>query len=158
MLLRTPNYNLYLFLLAATDGSRQILSIKLLPGIFSSIYRVARIVFLSHSYAPVIPEWFLCPGYLEVLQFTKNFTCTHGPSMFHFPLVQHNFLQISDFSLFHLYLCSHVFLKLIFSLFLKKILFIFRGEGRETSMCACLSHAPYWGPGLQPRCVPWVGI
>ena len=24
-------------------------------------------------------------------------------------------------------------------------------------MCGCLSHAPYWGPGLQPRCVPWLG-
>ena len=39
-------------------------------------------------------------------------------------------------------------------------LFIFRergreGErGRERSMCGCLSHARYWGPGLQPRCVP----
>ena len=25
-------------------------------------------------------------------------------------------------------------------------------------MCGCLSHAPYWGPGLQPRHVPWAGI
>ena len=25
-------------------------------------------------------------------------------------------------------------------------------------MCGCLSHDPYWGPGLQPRCVPWLGI
>ena len=39
-------------------------------------------------------------------------------------------------------------------------LFIFRergmeGErGRETSMCGCLSHAPYWGPDPQPRHVP----
>ena len=23
-----------------------------------------------------------------------------------------------------------------------------REKGRETSMCGCLSHAPYWGPGL----------
>ena len=34
-------------------------------------------------------------------------------------------------------------------------LFLERGEGkekeRETSMCGCVSHAPYWGPGLQPR-------
>ena len=35
--------------------------------------------------------------------------------------------------------------------------FIFRGgkgrrkRGRETSMCGCLSHAPYWGPGQKPR-------
>ena len=37
-------------------------------------------------------------------------------------------------------------------------LFLERGEGkekgRETSMCGCLSRAPYWGPGLQPRHVP----
>ena len=25
-------------------------------------------------------------------------------------------------------------------------------------MCGCLSRAPYWGPGLQPRHVPWLGI
>ena len=25
-------------------------------------------------------------------------------------------------------------------------------------MCGCLSHAPNWGPGLQPRHVPWLGI
>ena len=25
-------------------------------------------------------------------------------------------------------------------------------------MCGCLSHAPYWGPGPQPRYVPWPGI
>ena len=25
-------------------------------------------------------------------------------------------------------------------------------------MCGCLSHSPYWGPGPQPRHVPWVGI
>ena len=49
-------------------------------------------------------------------------------------------------------------------LFLKKkiYLFVFRervreGErGRETSMCGCLSRAPNWGPGLQPRqCPEW---
>ena len=38
-------------------------------------------------------------------------------------------------------------------------LFIFReGEGREkereTSVCGCLSDAPYWEPGLQPKYVP----
>ena len=40
-------------------------------------------------------------------------------------------------------------------------LFIFRQRekrGTETSMCGCLSHAPYWGPGQQPRLVPWPGI
>ena len=25
-------------------------------------------------------------------------------------------------------------------------------------MCGCLSHALYWGPGPQPRLVPWLGI
>ena len=43
------------------------------------------------------------------------------------------------------------------------ILFIYsleRGEGkekrgRETSVCGCLSHAPYWGPGAEARHVPW---
>ena len=43
-------------------------------------------------------------------------------------------------------------------------LFIFReGKGgrkrrRETSVCGCLSQAPFWGPDLQPRHVPSVGI
>ena len=46
-----------------------------------------------------------------------------------------------------------------------KILFIYfregkggRTRGRETSMCSCLSCAPCWGPGLQPRHVPRLGI
>ena len=25
-------------------------------------------------------------------------------------------------------------------------------------MSGCLMHAPYWGPGLKPRHVPWLGI
>ena len=33
-----------------------------------------------------------------------------------------------------------------------------RKRGRETSMCGCLSCASYWGPGPQPRHVPWVGM
>ena len=43
-------------------------------------------------------------------------------------------------------------------------LFIFREgkrgrrRGRETSMCACLSHTPYWRPGPKPRHVLWLGI
>ena len=42
-------------------------------------------------------------------------------------------------------------------------LFLHRGEGWEKqrekiSMCGCLLHAPYWGPGLNPRHVPWLGI
>ena len=60
------------------------------------------------------------------------------------------------------------FLKGLMSTFLLlfKILFIYfqregkggRKRGRETSLCRCLSHAPYWGPGLQPRPVPCLRI
>ena len=50
--------------------------------------------------------------------------------------------------------------------FFFKILFIYflkrgkggRKRGRETSICCCLSHGPHWGPGLQPKHVPWLGI
>ena len=40
------------------------------------------------------------------------------------------------------------------------IFFIFRERWREgeRSMCGCLSHAPYWGSGLQHRHVPWLGL
>ena len=53
--------------------------------------------------------------------------------------------------------------QLILLNFFKKrfYLFILRewgGRGRETSMCGCLLCAPYWGPGLQPRHVPCLGI
>ena len=51
------------------------------------------------------------------------------------------------------------------NIFFKRFyLFIFRergkeGErGKERSMCGCLSCGPHWGPGLQPRHVPWLGI
>ena len=47
-------------------------------------------------------------------------------------------------------------------LFLKKdYLFLERGKGKERErniMCGCLSHTRCWGPGLQPRHVPWLGI
>ena len=47
---------------------------------------------------------------------------------------------------------------LLLLLLFKKILSLNRGEGRkrgrETSVCGCLSCAPYWGPGPQPRRVP----
>ena len=32
-----------------------------------------------------------------------------------------------------------------------------RKRGRETSVCGCLSCAPYWGPGPQSRHEPWSG-
>ena len=53
----------------------------------------------------------------------------------------------------------------IIALFKKRFyLFISRERGRkgeregETSMCGCLSCAPYWGPTPQPSHVPWLGI
>ena len=50
--------------------------------------------------------------------------------------------------------------------FFLKILFLFyfwregkgRRQGEKHPMCGCLSHAPYWEPGRQPRHVPWLGI
>ena len=33
-----------------------------------------------------------------------------------------------------------------------------RKRGRETSMCGYLSRGPHWGPGLQPRHAPSLGI
>ena len=33
-----------------------------------------------------------------------------------------------------------------------------RKRGRETSRCGCLSCTPNWGPGPQPRHVPWLEI
>ena len=58
------------------------------------------------------------------------------------------------------FLIQYYFLILFFGRF---YLFLERGKGgrkrsRETSICGCLSCAPYWGPGLQPRHVPWLGI
>ena len=50
---------------------------------------------------------------------------------------------------------------LLFKKYFFKFIFRERGRGekeRETSVCGCLSSVPYWGPGLQPRHVPWLGI
>ena len=51
----------------------------------------------------------------------------------------------------------------LFYFFKKYFIYLFleRGEGKERgreSSIGCLSHAPNWGPGLQPRHVPWPGI
>ena len=38
-------------------------------------------------------------------------------------------------------------------------MYVFMTEGkggRKTSMCGCLLHTPTWGPGAQPRHVPWL--
>ena len=67
------------------------------------------------------------------------------------------------------YLCCTLYKELalaIFNIYSFTYLFLFiylerkgrRKRGRETSMCGCLSQAPYCGPGLQPRHVPWLGI
>ena len=50
-----------------------------------------------------------------------------------------------------------------FFFFFKDYLLIFRERGRERkkgreTMCGCLSCSSNWGPGLQPRHVPWLGI
>ena len=50
----------------------------------------------------------------------------------------------------------------LFVTFINFTLFIFRERGREGErerekyhcVVGCLSRAPYWGPGLQPRLVP----
>ena len=56
------------------------------------------------------------------------------------------------------YLLSHSLA--LHSTFLKKdfIFFIFRGWGREGKREGNISSAPYWGPGGQPRHVPWLQI
>ena len=55
--------------------------------------------------------------------------------------------------------CFTMYLLLLFFLRLY-LLFSERGKekGRKIPMCGCLSRAPYWGPGPQPRLVPCVGI
>ena len=57
-------------------------------------------------------------------------------------------LMINDVE--HLLFKSFIYLFIYFKRHGKK--------GRETSVCGCLLHTPNWGPGLQPRCVPWQGI
>ena len=58
-----------------------------------------------------------------------------------------------------------LFCHFYFILFLKILFSHFQREGkggrrrgRETSMHGCLLSAPYWGPGSQPRHVPWLVI
>ena len=51
--------------------------------------------------------------------------------------------------------CVFLFFVFRFYLFLEREV---KEKGRETSMCGCISWAPYWGPGPQPRHVPWLGM
>ena len=61
---------------------------------------------------------------------------------------------------------SHAVFEVKKALFFLKIfiyLFVERGEGREKERERNISvwlhlHAPYWGPGPQPKHVPWLGI
>ena len=87
--------------------------------------------------------------------------CTHLFSVF-------SFLMISfvprDFK-YHLYAENPQFLIYIFFYFFNIYLFIFRQRGREEErkgekhQCLVVSHMPHvWGPGLQPRHVPQLGI
>ena len=66
----------------------------------------------------------------------------------------YHYLQMGGFYLFFFFAdlkCTHL-----------KILFLFllrkdkggRKKGRETSMCGCLSSAPYWGPDCNPGMFP----
>ena len=66
---------------------------------------------------------------------------------------------------YYRYVSVYLYQNTIFKNFLLEdfiYLFLVRGEGSEkeggTSMCGCLLCAPYWGPGPQPRHVPWLGI
>ena len=52
----------------------------------------------------------------------------------------------------------------VYFYFIKCFIYLFleqkggRKRWRETSVCSCLSCAPYWRPGPQPRHVLWLGI
>ena len=76
-----------------------------------------------------------------------------------------HFIHFKAFLNFYWDIFLHLSLiyKCIVSFFLKIsfIYFLDRGRrkrGRVTSMCGCLSHTFHWGPGPQPRHVPWLGI
>ena len=71
-------------------------------------------------------------------------------------------LEIYQINLQKFFSHSVGYLFTFFFKFLKGFIFLFleggRKKGRETSMRGCLSHAPYWGPGPQPRHTPSLGI
>ena len=62
----------------------------------------------------------------------------------------------------YVYTCIHVYVCIHTCIHIKD--FIFREgkggrkRGTEISMCSCLSCGPHWGPGPQPRHMPWLGI
>ena len=85
--------------------------------------------------------------------------CLVTSSIIHKPIT--SLVSVNGLSQFKFFLHTNLTLKCVFLKFLFIYLFLERKGGRErgteTSMCGCLSLAPYWGPGLQPRHVPWLG-
>ena len=81
-----------------------------------------------------------------------------------FMLIKHSFMVLPYTSKFLQFFVT-VVIYLPVLIFLKGFTYLFFREGkggekrgRETSTCGCLSRGPHWGPGLQPRHVPWLGI
>lgn len=107
MLLTTRNCNLQLFLLFATDRFGQSFSIKILPGIFSSI----------QSCQNNIPQSFSCPCYSRIilaLRWILEDSTVYKALSYIITTLQcldcpfHHFLSSHFCYLFHLYLCSYV--------------------------------------------------
>ena len=85
--------------------------------------------------------------------------CLKGHSVHCSPLLHsQSFIEYTTSESVHLLL---LFLLLFF--FKRFYLFLDRGEGREkeggreTSICGCLSHAPYWRPGLETQACALTG-
>ena len=119
------------------------------------IYRIIVLYKIKQSFFKKIDENSIllrCPGgtYFRVFQL-RCLEVGSSPC---------NALQLLVRGLFPGGLSSLVFL----SFFKRFYLLIFRESrrdrerGRKTSMCGCFSHTPNWGPGLQLRHVPWLGI
>ena len=102
-------------------------------------------------------------------QIIRGYMRNRGDSRFHMLTLGHTFIEwnreVTGRITYNInLLIFSLSLNLSLSLFFSKIL-IFERErkgrrkrGRETSMYACLSWAPQWGPGPQFRHVPWLGI
>ena len=115
-------------------------------------------VILEYTKFPVITtytvlsvETFSFPIFNNTLDFGRKFIkCSKFFSMF--SIIYH---------IVNTYICSMCFylnfLKILFIYFLRQGIGR-RKRGRETSVCGCLLCALYWGPDLQPRHVPWLGI
>ena len=113
--------------------------------------------------------------------------CVHGYLVFSTPFVEETILSplciLGTFVEDHLALYIWIYYSVLYSVplayvfifmqvpysfdhqsfivwFFKDFIYLFleRGGWRETSMCGCISRGPHWGPGPQPRHVPWLGI